>query len=183
MRHRRLLSGPAWRSPPGLGLCSRRPIPLLRGRRRRSRTRTATPQSRGRPPPGQVRPPSRPGRASPSCPGAFTGCAEGPSWPCIAGPCCRGAGSTLPEVAERHGCRDEATHCVAPQRAAVGLLGKQLLGQIRRSAPPEPCAPLQAAAPPPLLLQPLQTRIGGVQLEGLVEEVGPQCLERVHYCQ
>ena len=34
-----------------------------------------------------------------------------------------------------------------------------------------------------LLLQPLQTRVVGVQLEGLVEEIGPQRLERVHYCQ
>ncbi len=34
-----------------------------------------------------------------------------------------------------------------------------------------------------LLLQPLQTRVVGVQLEGLIEEMGQQCLERVHYCQ
>ncbi len=34
-----------------------------------------------------------------------------------------------------------------------------------------------------LLLQPLQARVVGVQLEGFVEEIGQQRLERVHHCQ
>ena len=35
----------------------------------------------------------------------------------------------------------------------------------------------------PLLLQPLQAGIVGVQLEGLIEKVGSQGLERVHHRQ
>ena len=34
-----------------------------------------------------------------------------------------------------------------------------------------------------LLLQPLQAGIACVRLEGLVEEVRPQSLERMHHCQ